>query len=70
MSLEITETERERFLIHLQKRSRVQSMPEKEQEIIRLSNENVSLKEIRRAVKSNNGYVTQVRARARRQGLL
>ena len=70
MSLEITETERERFLIHLQKRSRVHSMPEKEQEIIRLSNENVSLKEIRRAVRSNNGYVTQVRAKARRQGLI
>ena len=70
MSLEITETERERFSTHLQKRSRIQSMPEKEQEIIRLSNENVSLKDIRRTVKSNNGYVTQVRARARRQGLI
>lgn len=60
--------ERARWEEHLRIRSRAKRQPEKTKDIIRLSNEGKSIKEIRKEVKGSFNTVTYVRKNARRQG--
>lgn len=68
--MELSNAEQIRWNEFSIKNRRAKLYPDRDAQVIKLSNDGMSIKEIQGEIGSNYGYITEVRRKARREGKL